>query len=66
MTLYVDTHTHIDHTLTKSNLKLEDYPKFSKDNYPPELEKLINVCCDLESFEPTEKLVENDMVYAGI
>lgn len=65
MTKYIDTHTHIDHTLNKFNLSLDDYPKFRKDNFPPELEKVINVCCDLESFDPTEKLVENDEVFAG-
>lgn len=63
---YIDTHTHVDHTLNKLNLKLSDYPEFAKNNFPPELEKLINVCCDIESFEPTESLVSNDMIYAGI
>lgn len=65
MQKYIDTHTHVDHTLNKLNLKLSDYPEFAKNNFPPELEKLINVCCDIESFEPTEALVSNDMIYAG-
>jgi Tat protein secretion system quality control protein TatD with DNase activity len=63
---YVDTHTHIDHTMNKLQITLDNFPLFAKNNWPEELEKCVNVCCDIESFDPTEKLVENDKIYAGM
>ncbi len=66
MTKFVDTHTHVDHILDKFKLSLDAFPAFIKENFPPELEKCISVCCEIESFEATEKIVGFDFVYAGM
>eukprot|EP01113_Clastostelium_recurvatum_P049744 TRINITY_DN9269_c0_g1_i1.p1 TRINITY_DN9269_c0_g1~~TRINITY_DN9269_c0_g1_i1.p1 ORF type:complete len:310 (+),score=66.11 TRINITY_DN9269_c0_g1_i1:1-930(+) len=63
---FVDTHTHIDHTLNKFGLPLTAYAQFKADNFPPEYERCVTVCCDLESFEPTKILADaHDDVYAA-
>lgn len=81
MSKFIDTHTHIDHIMNKLNLKMEvcwwsicvisnshasqEFTSFKEKNFPPDLEACVNVCCDFESFDPTEKLVEFDGIYAG-
>lgn len=51
--------------MNKLQITLDNFALFAQNNWPPELEKCVNVCCDLESFDPTEKLVENDKIYAA-
>jgi len=63
---YVDTHTHIDMTLKKFQFKVEDFPKFAYNNFPPEWDGSIQICCDTESSDTTYKLINtHDKIWAA-
>ena len=75
---YIDTHTHLDYTLEKLKkdptfgaLKEEFLkPLILKEANGSEIEcifeKCVTVCCDIESFEPTDLFIEhNEEVFAA-
>jgi len=63
---YIDSHTHIDMTLKKLNLKLQDFPKFVAANFPPTWDGSIQVCCDPQSTNDAYELINsNDKVWAA-
>lgn len=62
---YVDTHTHIDTTLRRLKLNLNDFPKFQQTSFPSTLDAAIQICCDVNAFNETYKLMEYDQIYAA-
>ncbi|EGG20986.1 hypothetical protein DFA_00855 [Cavenderia fasciculata] len=62
---YIDSHCHVDQTLQRLNKMLPDFPQFVKDNYPPQFEACVQVCCDPVSMEYTDFLVQYPQIYAA-
>eukprot|EP01133_Synstelium_polycarpum_P006400 gene6400-7424_t len=47
------------------NRTLDEFPLFMAENYPPQFEKCVQVCCDPVALEYTDMLVGFDPIYAA-
>ncbi|EFA81466.1 hypothetical protein PPL_05454 [Heterostelium album PN500] len=62
---YVDTHVHVDQIMMRMNMTLDQFPMFAAANFPPQFERLVQVCCDPVSLEYTDMLISFDQIFAA-